>query len=243
MKLSSEMIRERFKGRGLKTTPQRTAIYKALAETTSHPTADDLYRQVSKAYPMISQNTVYYTLAVLRDAGLVQEVTLRRTILRDLDGIVHVIPNGEITVASNYTRDYSRVNLNISVGYGEDLDRAIQVINRIGLEMAEEPEWKRKIITPPQVLRVDNLGDSGIDLKILGDTKPLEQWGIMGELRLRLKRAFDQEGIEIPWPHTMVYFGNALPTGEGQAKAPPSIPTSPPSDEPRIPDNETVDAE
>jgi len=74
MKLSLEMIRERFKVRGLKTTPQRTAIYKALAETTSHPTADDLYRQVSKAYPMISQNTVYYTLAVLRDAGLVQEV-------------------------------------------------------------------------------------------------------------------------------------------------------------------------
>jgi len=74
MNISSELIRERFKGRGLKSTPQRTAIYKALAETTSHPTADDLYREVSKAYPMISQNTVYYTLAVLRDAGLVQEV-------------------------------------------------------------------------------------------------------------------------------------------------------------------------
>lgn len=74
MKLSSERIRERFKEYGLKSTPQRTAIYKALAETTNHPTADDLYRQVSKTYPMISQNTVYYTLAVLRDAGLVQEV-------------------------------------------------------------------------------------------------------------------------------------------------------------------------
>ena len=74
MKLTSEMIRERFRGCGLKSTPQRTAIYKALAGSTSHPTADDLYRQVSKAYPMISQNTVYYTLAVLRDAGLVQEV-------------------------------------------------------------------------------------------------------------------------------------------------------------------------
>ncbi len=70
------MIRERFKGCGLKSTPQRTAIYKALAETTTHPTADDLFRRVSKAYPMISQNTVYYTLAVLRDAGLVQEVNV-----------------------------------------------------------------------------------------------------------------------------------------------------------------------
>ena len=74
MRLSSELIRERFRDRGLKSTPQRTAIYKALAETTSHPTADDLYREVAKAYPMISQNTVYYTLAVLRDVGLVQEV-------------------------------------------------------------------------------------------------------------------------------------------------------------------------
>ena len=74
MNLTSEMIRERFKAKGLKTTLQRTAIYKALAETTSHPTADDLFRQVSQDYPMISQNTVYYTLSVLRDAGLVQEV-------------------------------------------------------------------------------------------------------------------------------------------------------------------------
>lgn len=74
MKLTPEIIREQFKIRGLKTTPQRTAIYKALAETTNHPTAEDLYRQVSKTFPMISQNTVYYTLTVLRDAGLVQEV-------------------------------------------------------------------------------------------------------------------------------------------------------------------------
>ena len=74
MKLSQETIRERFKERGLKNTPQRTAIYKALAETASHPTAEDLCKRVSRIYPMISPNTVYYTLAVLRDAGLVQEV-------------------------------------------------------------------------------------------------------------------------------------------------------------------------
>lgn len=74
MKLSHDTIRLRFKERGLKSTPQRTAIYKALAETTSHPTAEDLFRHVSKTYPMISQNTVYYTLAALRDAGLIHEV-------------------------------------------------------------------------------------------------------------------------------------------------------------------------
>jgi len=152
-------------------------------------------------------------------AGLVEEVGLRRTVLRDLDGIVHSISNGEIKTASNFTKGYSRVNLNISVAYGEDLDRVIKVINRVCKEMAEDPEWNADFITPPQVLRVDNLGDSGIDIKILGDTKPIRQWAVTGELRLRLKRTFDAEGIEIPWPHTKVYFGDAIPEMEA-AKQP-----------------------
>ena len=152
-------------------------------------------------------------------AGLVEEISLRRTVLRDLDGIVHSIPNSEIKAASNFTKGYSRVNLNISVAYGEDLDRVIKVINRVCKEMAEDPKWKADFVTTPQVLRVDNLGDSGIDIKILGDTKPIRQWDVMGELRLRLKRTFDAEGIEIPWPHTKVYFGNAIPEME-EAKQP-----------------------
>jgi small-conductance mechanosensitive channel len=141
--------------------------------------------------------------------GLVEDISLRRTVIRDLDGIVHSIPNGEISVASNYTKEWSRVNLNISVGYGENLDRVIEVINRVCKEMAEDPDWAPLILKAPQVLRVDNLGDSGIDIKILGETKPLCQWEVMGELRLRLKKVFDEEGIEIPWPHTKVFFGNA----------------------------------
>jgi moderate conductance mechanosensitive channel len=143
--------------------------------------------------------------------GLVEDITLRKTVLRDLDGIVHHVPNGEIKTASNYTRDFSRVNLNISVGYGTDLDHAIGVINRVGKELAEDEKWRKIIKSPPQVLRVDNLGESGIDIKILGDVEPIRQWDVMGELRLRLKKAFDAEGIEIPWPHTKVYFGNPLP--------------------------------
>ena len=130
--------------------------------------------------------------------------------LRDLDGIVHVVPNGEIRVASNFTKEWSRVNMNISVAYGEDLDHVISVINGVGKELAEDPEWSPVILTPPKVNRVDNLGDSGIELKILGETKPIHQWDVMGQLRLRLKKAFDKEGIEIPWPHTKVYFGNSL---------------------------------
>ena len=141
--------------------------------------------------------------------GLVEEVNLRKTVLRDLDGAVHHVPNGEIRVASNYTRKFSRINLNISVAYDTDLDHAISVINRVGQELAADKEWGKLIISAPYALRVDKLGDSGIEIKILGDVKPIQQWAVMGELRLRLKKAFDAEGIEIPWPHTKVYFGNA----------------------------------
>jgi len=83
------------------------------------------------------------------------------------------------------------------------------VINRVGRELAEDEAWSEKIRTAPQVLRVNKFGDSGIDIKILGDVKPIEQWAVMGELRYRIKKAFDAEGIEIPWPHTKVYFGNS----------------------------------
>lgn len=147
--------------------------------------------------------------------GTVEEVGLRRTVLRDIDAKVHSVPNGKVEVSTNYTKKYSRVNLNISVGYGENLDKVIDTINRTCQEMAEDPKWKEDFISTPAVLRVDNLGDSGIDIKILGDTQPARQWAIMGELRLRIKKTFDSEGIEIPWPHTKVYFGNT-PTNSGK---------------------------
>jgi small conductance mechanosensitive channel len=143
-------------------------------------------------------------------AGMVEEVNLRRTVLRDLDGVVHSIPNSEISIASNLTKEYSRVNMNISVGYGEDLDRVMKITNQVCQRMAEEPDWKKKIIKTPQVLRVDALGESGIEIKILGDTRPSMQWEVMGELRRRIKKEFDREGIEIPWPHMKVYFGNNI---------------------------------
>jgi len=141
--------------------------------------------------------------------AIVEQVNLRKTVLRDLDGVVHHVPNGEIKVASNYTRHFSRVNLDISVAYGTDLDHAISVINRVGQELAADENWTKMIIKAPQVLRVNKLGDSGIDIKILGDVKPMQQWALMGELRLRLKKAFDEEGIEIPWPHVKLYFGES----------------------------------
>ncbi len=140
--------------------------------------------------------------------GMVEAINLRKTVLRDFNGTVHHVPNGEIKVASNFTRTFARVNLDISVAYDTDLDHAISVINRVGQEMAADKNWAEMITSAPQSLGVNNLGDSGIDIKILGNTKPMQQWAVMRELRLRLKKAFDAENIEIPWPHTKVYFGN-----------------------------------
>ena len=96
----------------------------------------------------------------------------------------------------------------LSVSYGTDLDKAINVINRVCTELVAEAGWKEKFFSTPQVLRVDKLGDSGIDIKIIGDVQPLEQWSVMGELRLRIKNTFDAEGIEIPWPHVKVFLGD-----------------------------------
>ncbi len=153
------------------------------------------------------QYNVGDTVKIAGIAGAVEEVNLRRTILRDLDGIVHTIPNSSITTASNYTRDLARVNLDVPVAYGENLDKVFGVINRVGRELAADPYFSKLIKTPPQVLRVQKFADSGIEIRILGDVRPSMQWEVTGELRKRLKKAFDETGIEIPWPHVKVFQG------------------------------------
>ena len=152
--------------------------------------------------------------------GMVEAVSLRRTVLRDLDGIVHMIPNGEITTASNYTKTYSRVNLDISVAYKEDLDRVIRVLDRVGADLSEAEYYSDLIVEPLRVLRVDSFDDSGITIKITGVTKPIRQWEVAGELRRRVKREFDREGIEMPFPHRTLYWGaNASPPAKPVAAA------------------------
>ncbi|MBI2847521.1 MAG: mechanosensitive ion channel family protein [Chloroflexi bacterium] len=145
-------------------------------------------------------------------SGLVEDFNLRRTVLRDLDYIVHVIPNGEIRMSSNFTKEKSRVNLNIEVAYKEDLDHCIEILNRIGREMKEDPKWGPLMNEPLYALRVDNFGESGIAIKVLGETKPIQQWAVAGEYRLRVKKAFDAEGIEIPFPHRTIYWGTDVET-------------------------------
>jgi len=137
--------------------------------------------------------------------GTVEDITLRMTTLRDLDGTVHHVPHGEITLVSNKSKEFSRVNLDIGVGYGTEIDKVAYVINSVGNELAEDGEWKEKITKAPEFVRVQELGDSAIVIKVVGETKPGEQWAVAGELRKRLKIAFDAEGIEIPFPQMVVH--------------------------------------
>jgi len=150
-------------------------------------------------------------VTVAGTSGLVESINLRRTVLRDLDGQVIVIPNGEISVAFNKTKYWSRVNLDIGVAYKEDVDRVVEVLNEVGEEIAADPYYGLMLITPPQVLRLDSLDDSAVTFKMLGDCKPMKQWEITGEMRKRIKIRLDNEGIEIPFPHQTVYWGEAQP--------------------------------
>ncbi|MCU0455935.1 MAG: mechanosensitive ion channel family protein [Bacteroidales bacterium] len=137
--------------------------------------------------------------------GTVEDISLRLTRLRDLDGTIHHVPHGDIKRVANLSKNFSRINLDIGVSYSSDIEHVIDIINRTGKELAEDPDYKDFFITPPKFLRVNDFADSAIKVKILADTIPLKQWELTGELRKRLKIAFDREGIEIPFPQMVVH--------------------------------------
>lgn len=137
-------------------------------------------------------------------AGTVEDFTLRRTTLRDLDGVVHTVPNGEIKVSSNLTRVWARINQDITLAYGTDIERAITVVDEVGRTLRDDPVWKRRILEAPRVERVEALGEYGITLKILGSVRAAEQWAAAGEFRKRLLGALEANGIEIPRPQRVI---------------------------------------
>ncbi len=157
--------------------------------------------------------------------GLVEDFSLRRTTLRDLDGTVHTVPNGSIVVASNMTRGWARVNLDISVAYDTDIDRASGIIDEVGRSLTSDERWRERLIEAPSVQRVNALGDSAVTLKVLGQVRPAEQWAVAGELRKRILAAFAAEGIEIPFPH-QVMVTRERGAGAQQAREPEA--TEPP---------------
>lgn len=138
-------------------------------------------------------------------SGTVENISLRMTTLRDINGTVHHVPHGEVTIVSNLSKDYARVNLDMGISYNAQLEHVIDVVNKVGNEMANDPFWKEAIIKAPQFLRVNDFADSSVMIKILGETVPSRQWEVMGEMRKRLKIAFDKEGIEIPFPQVVVH--------------------------------------
>jgi small conductance mechanosensitive channel len=138
--------------------------------------------------------------------GAVENITLRKTTLRDLNGTVHHIPHGEIKTVSNLTKDFSRVNMNLGISYNSNLEHVIAVVNNIGNQMADDPQFKDSILKPIQFVRVDDFADSAIIIKMVGETKVLKQWEVAGEFRKRLKIAFDNEGIEIPFPQRVLHI-------------------------------------
>tara|TARA_R110000824_G_scaffold401771_1_gene615511 strand:- start:204476 stop:205357 length:882 start_codon:yes stop_codon:yes gene_type:complete len=137
--------------------------------------------------------------------GVVEDVSIRMTTLRDLDGTVHNIPHGTVQRSANKSKDFARVNMNIGISYDADLDQVIEVINRVGAELALDPLWENDILKAIKFERVDKFGDSTIDMKVLGDTKPLRQWAVAGEFRMRLRKAFAKEGIDLPFPQMVVH--------------------------------------
>jgi small conductance mechanosensitive channel len=139
-------------------------------------------------------------------AGLVEKIKLRTTVLRDLQGVVHIIPNGEVQSVRNMTYEWSRVVLDIGVAYKEDVDKVIGVLKDVGKKMRQEEPYSQFMLDDPQILGVDDFGDSAVTIKMLAKTCPLKQWDVGRELRRRIKYAFDKEGIEIPFPHRTLFL-------------------------------------
>ncbi len=142
--------------------------------------------------------------------GLVEQIELRTITLRDFSGTVHVIQNGKINTLSNMTKDWSAMVFDIGVAYKEDTQKVMDVIKEVGDELANDPDFKSDIIEPMEVFGLDQFGDSAIVIKARLKTKPIKQWSVGREYRKRLKYAFDQQGIEIPFPHTTLYWGEEI---------------------------------
>ncbi len=158
-------------------------------------------------------------------AGVVERMTLRVVQLRDLEGILHTIPNGEIAVVSNRTRGWSRSVMEIGVAYATDVDHALAVFRDEAGKLYADPKWKHKVDGAPEVSGVESLGDNAIVIRTLLRTVPGSQWDVAREFRRRIKIRLDQEGIEIPFPQRTMHlridderiprlFGGGEPGGE-----------------------------
>jgi small conductance mechanosensitive channel len=139
--------------------------------------------------------------------GLVEKVSLKNTVLRDLSGNVHFIRNGTIDVVTNMTKDFSQYVFEIGVAYRENVDEVIEVAKAVDEDLRNDDEYKDDILEPLEVLGLDKFADSALIIKARTKTRPIKQWRVAREFNRRLKIAFDEKGIEIPFPHVTLYMG------------------------------------
>ena len=170
--------------------------------------AQNLVRDFISGFFIIMENQVRVgDVAIINGTGgLVEKINLRTIILRDLSGVVHIFPNGAISSLSNMTSEWSAHVYEIGVAYKEDTDKVSQVIDDTIAEMLEDGEYGKEIIEHER-FGVEKFGDSAVIIKGRIKTRPIKQWFVMREFNRRLKYAFDERGIEIPFPHRTLYFG------------------------------------
>lgn len=173
--------------------------------------AQNLVRDVISGFFIIMENQVRVgDVAVVNGTGgLVERINFRTIVLRDLSGVVHVFPNGTITTLSNMTREWSAYVFDIGVAYKEDTDQVVEIIREVGNELKQDSYFGPSMVEDMEIFGLDNFADSAVVIKGRIKTKPIKQWEVGREFQRRLKKAFDAKGIEIPFPHRSIYFGEA----------------------------------
>jgi len=174
--------------------------------------AQELVRDFIAGFFMILENQVRTgDVAVINGtAGSVEKIELRTITLRDVSGVTHVFQNGKVNTISNMTKDWSAIVFDIGVAYKEDTDKVMEIMKQVGDAMFEEPEYHEKILEPIEINGVNNFANSAVEIRARMKTKPILQWAIGREYRRRLKKAFDENNIEIPFPHTTIYWGEEI---------------------------------
>jgi small-conductance mechanosensitive channel len=181
--------------------------------------AQTLVRDVISGFFILLENqfNVGDTIQVGSLAGSVEKMTLRATFLRDLKGTIHIIPNGEIRILSNLTRDWAQAMIDVGVAYEEEIDRALAILGRIGRELWGDDRYRPLLLEEPRVTGVEALGDSSVVVRIMAKTRPGKQWEVARTLRKWIKETFEQEGIEMPYPQYEVRLRPpSVPPGVGE---------------------------
>ncbi len=174
--------------------------------------SQELVRDVISGMFILSENQIRTgDVGIINGTGgLVEKIGLRTIRLRDFSGTVHIFQNGKINTLSNMTKDWSAVVFEIGVAYKEDVDNVISVMEAVGKEIRSKVDFKEKIIEDLEIFGVERFDDSAVVIKARLKTKPIEQWTIGREYRKMLKKAFDEKNIEIPFPHTTLYWGEKI---------------------------------